>query len=132
MPWLAIATNKWTWIAIAFGVLTTWGFIQTERLELCGERLDAAVQANAALRKEIAIQNSAVDRLKAESDAKVQEAQNGLVAAQEHGQAARAEADRLRTASKRPAKPGAPAQAGAACPTSAADQAVATVRQGLK
>ena len=28
MPWLAIATNKWTWIAVAFGILTAYAATQ--------------------------------------------------------------------------------------------------------
>ena len=28
MPWLAIATNKWTWISIAFGILTAYAATQ--------------------------------------------------------------------------------------------------------
>ena len=86
-------------------------------------KLDAAQQTISALGSQIEVQNRAVQALKAEGDAKMAKAREGLKSALSATQAARTEAGRLRAAGAQPAP------TSQACP---AGEAVRIVRDGLK
>lgn len=123
MPVLAFLLGHWQYVLI--GVLVLALGVQSKRLDWCQEgRAEDQVQAQqreTSLRNTLETQEKAVQTLKADGEARVKRAQDGLKIAQEGTKAARSEAERLMTLAKAPAAP-------TACP--AAD-AVKEIRRGL-
>lgn len=101
-------------VAIAFAGLGAYA-----KIEHSG-KLEAEAQV-AERDAKITAQNAAIATTKADGDRRVAEAQKGIAKAATASQAARNEAERLRVASRTPAKP-------SACP---AGDAVAEIRKGL-
>lgn len=58
MPWLAIATNKWTWIAIAFGVLGVYAAVQHMGWEAAKARYVTLEAETAKLAAEAKVKNA--------------------------------------------------------------------------
>lgn len=118
------------WVLI--GLLALYAWEQHWALKGVRKDLAAAQQENATLRGRIELQNQAVDALQAASDARVRNAQNGLAGALQAANAARSEAERLKAAARASASQKPSTQAGISCPPSMADQAAATIREGLR
>jgi len=128
MPWLLLR-SPWTWVAAALLGLGAWGGLQTFRLHGCQDHLVAAKEENAALRDRIKDQNDAVDRLKADGDARVADASRRLQEAAGATRKAVDEAARLKALTAKARQPEKPRPL--SCPPSGADRAVSTIREGL-
>lgn len=124
------------WLGLAFVALGAAVAVQTARLSGCRESLDAAQQKIGILGAQLAQQNAAVEALKQAGDAKVKQAENGLIGLREPTKAASTEAARLRAWVKPKAPQNASSQAapkeGVSCPPSKADRAAALIREGLR
>jgi len=130
MMWLTLLRSPWTWVAAALLGMGAWGGVQTFRLHGCQDHLVAAKEENAALRERIAAQNAAVDRLKADSDARMADASRKLQEAAGATRKAVDEAARLKALAAKARQPERPRPL--SCQPSGADRAVSTIREGLK
>ena len=110
-------------IASAFGA-TYWKGREAGKEVIRAElqpQITACEGREKGLQGQIEVQNRAVASLKAEGDARVKRAQDGLKTAQDRSRAVQAESARLRDLAGKPS--------GGACP---AAEAVKAIRDGLK
>ena len=122
----AFLAQNWRLVALGVVILAVGGYIAVLKLQLrhCNNENEALTAQVSGLRQAVEAQNAAVASLKAQSDAKVKKATQGLVAARTASKAAQTEAERLKAAA---ALKSAPVAAGGCL----AGDGVRMVRDGL-